>query len=209
MIRYLRRLLFVMFGTCLYSTAVAGSSADVSAALTRAVGEPLSVLSYAVADFDMDGLQDWVGVLKIERESGPYVRLYVLKRKADGFNVVAMSRTVEFIDCAGRCGVEIVSAKPRNFFVNQYNRGGWGHASATTQFALRKGRWRGIGQQRTNIDARFDREETSDTNLLTGRYKSTSVSGGMSSRPKPARAKSGTRKKSIPLWLEDFDPVYF
>lgn len=188
---------------------MAKPEADVLAVLSEAIGGKFSVLSYAVADLDQDGQQDWVGILKIERTAGPGTRLYVLGRKADGVKVVAMSREVSYVDCAGRCGVEILSAKAGNFLVMHYNRGGWGTAGVVTQFALRESRWQAIGQKRTSVDAQLDREETTDTNLLTGEYKSVSVSGGMSGDPKPARVKKGVRAKQKPLWLEAFDPVYF
>ncbi len=209
MSRYVRLLLCVLFGAALCSKALAEPEADVLAVLSEAIGSKFSVLSYAVADLDQDGQQDWVGVLKIERTAGPSTRLYVLGRKIDGVKVAAMSREVAYVDCAGRCGVEILSAKAGNFLVRHYSRGGWGAAGLVTQFALRGSRWQVIGQKRTDVDAQLDREETTDTNLLTGEYKSVSATGGMSGDPKAARVKKGVRAKQKPLWLEAFDPVYF
>ena len=204
-----RRFLCALFGVGLWSAALAGPGTDVIAALTETVGAKFSVLNYAEADLDKDGQQDWVGVLKIERASEFHARLYVLVRKADGIKVTAMSREVGYTDCAGACGVEIASAKAGTFFVSHYSRGGWGTAGLTTQFALRGGRWQAIGQKRNDSDFQLDRRETTDTNLLTGKYKSTFVLGQMSGDDKPAQIKSGVRKKGKPLWLEAFDPVYF
>lgn len=209
MTRCFRLLLCVLFGAALCSKAIAEPEADVLVALSEAIGGKFSVLSYAVADLDQDGQKDWVGVVKIERTAGPGTRLYVVGRKTDGAKVAAMSREIAYMDCAGTCGVEILSAKAGNFFVRHYSRGGWGAAGLITQFALRGSRWQAIGQKRTNVDAQLDQEETTDKNLLTGEYKSVAVSGGMSGDPKAARVKKGVRAKQKPLWLEAFDPVYF
>ena len=209
MLRRVCLLVSILISPGLLSTAFAETDKDVASALKQATGGAFNVLDYVTVDLNKDGQQDWVGILKMDRATDPTTRIYVLLRKGSRLKVSAMSREVSYIDCAGTCGTEIVSAKEGGVFIAKYNKGGWGTAAATTQFALRGNRWQAISEKRHSVDAQLDRAETTETNLLTGEYRSAVVFGGMSGESKPARVKRGVKNKRTPLWLEAFDPVYF
>ncbi|MBL8387675.1 MAG: hypothetical protein JNK17_05645 [Hydrogenophaga sp.] len=181
----------------------------VHASLRADVRAEYEILSSLVDDLNQDGLPDWVGVLKIQRSHGPHTRIYVLQREKSGMAVKGRSKEIAFMDCAGTCGVEMHDAKRGDFFVRQYDAGGWGRVGVITQFSLRNHRWIAIGQRRTSIDADHDVEETVDVNLLTGQFVTSKISGGMSGHASPPRTTRGVRRSAKPIGLERFDPVYF
>ena len=207
--RWIALLLGIGLGASLSWNVWAEPRPDVVAALAEHIGNQFSVLNDAAADLDRDGQEDWVGVVKIQRASQQYLRIYVLKRTPDGLKVTAASREVDYMDCAGRCGTEIYSVKPGRFFVLRNNHGGWGSSGEVTQFALRQNRWKAVGLSRTDLDFQKDQSVTIDVNLLTGEYKSTLRMGSMSGQDKPPRIKRGIRGEQKPLWFEAYDPLYF
>ena len=188
-----------------FSNAKADSNTEATNALKSVIKEDFTVLSYATGDLNNDGLEDWVGIILVQRLSDTFQRLYVLTRKPNKSLVFAeASPVVGYTDCGGTCGSEI-SINEGGFIVVQFDRGGWGSANATTQFKYYKSKWRALGRKTYRIDMTTGDQSESDKNLLSGEYTSAitpEFSSGNSAGP--IKRKSGIEKPVL-LLLKDFD----
>lgn len=160
--------MFLCFGD-----AQAASNPDAVRALKGLIKEEFQVYSEATGDLTDDGQADWVGIVLIKKADTTFQKIYVLTLKDNNLVFTAASKEVEYTDCGGSCGSEILEIKKGSFYVMQGDKGGWGAAGATTQFKLYKGDWRAIGYTTVRIDFTKNTDYSSDENLLTGHYTST------------------------------------
>ena len=187
-----------------YSNAKADSNSDANNSLKLVIKDDFTVLSYATGDLNNDALEDWVGIILIQRPSDTFQRLYVLTREPNKYLVVAAaSPEVGYTDCGGTCGTD-VSIMNGSFFVVQSSRGGWGNENTTTQFKFYKNKWRALGRKTYRIDMRTGDQSETDKNLLTGEYTSAitpEFASGNSAGP--TQRKNGIEKPAL-LLLKDF-----
>jgi hypothetical protein len=184
------------------SNAKADSNPEATKTIQSIVNETFTVLSEATGDLNNDGLEDWVGIILVNKPSGASQRLYVLT-EGKGFTLAETSQATSYTDCGGSCGSEI-TVKNGSFYVVQFSRGGGLSASSTTQFKFYRNKWRAIGQKTFTADFINDTEYATDTNLLTGAYTITATSGNASGDPKATKNERGIGKPAMQL-LKDFD----
>jgi hypothetical protein len=199
----IRAIFFLLLILVLQGNADADANPEATTAIRSIVRESFTVLSETRGDLNNDGVEDWVGIILINRPSGAFQRLYVLT-KGNGFTLAEASQETSYTDCGGSCGSEISELKNGSFYVVQFSRGGGLSASATTQFKFYKNQWRAIGYRTFSVDFGNDTEHATDTNLLTGAYTITATSGNASGDPKPTKNERGIGKPAMQL-LRDFD----
>lgn len=170
---------------------------EVESSLRVVVSDTFTVIAQDAGDINGDGKEDWVGVIKIEREAGPTQQLYVLIRN-DDLKVEGASKEVEYLDCGGSCYIADLKMKNNSFFIQINSKNGYDSISTfRLQFKQYKGEWRAIGRKTSNYEIGSGVETESDENLLTGFFISTTAA--------PTKKQITGHGKPEKLLLKDFD----
>ncbi len=170
------------------SAARTYSSVD---AFVTSVGE--SVVQFAQADLDGDGIPDWVGVVQSARDpnyfNAPETVYVLLGQAGGGYKLAGQSRS-ETESGMGCCYVDGVTIERGTFVIAHMSK------SATTgEVASHRFRWDGTDWQLTGRTIVFDNLDqdfsiTHDWNLLTGLEQVQRTNGGrklaMQTHKKPA-----------------------
>jgi len=151
-------------------TAIAQSEFPTPEAFIKSVSnEKSTVDEQARGDLNGDGLADWAGVVRREKDgfSSTY-QLYVLLREPGGGYRVAETSTEAQIPGMGCCWVEELRISRSSIYIQNNAKTAATIEAATHQFKLHKGQWRLIGVKIYYVDQSSDTATDTEVNLLTG-----------------------------------------
>jgi len=168
--------------------------------LKSILNDKTTLSTEARGDLNGDGLEDWSGVIRREKDTflSTY-QLYVLFQQRGGSYRVAQKSTEAEIPGMGCCWVEDLRIARSSIYIQNNAKTAVTMEAATHQFKLYKGQWRLIGVTIYYTDHSSNSTTDTDVNLLTGLVIEKKQRG---KRPQTVTRKS--RKFDVRL-LKDFD----